>query len=62
MQQYIEITKLYIAPAEKEQFCNSLEAVTTRKSRKCHNFSDYSLNDIEMTFKITGKMSNNYFS
>ena len=62
MQQDIEITKLNIVPAEKEPFYNSLEAETTRKSRKCHNFSDYSLNDLEMTFKVIGKMSNNYFS
>ena len=56
------MTKSYIVPAEKEPFYNSLEAATTRKSRKCHNFSDYSLNDLEMTFKVIGKMSNNYFS
>ena len=32
------------------------------KIKKSHNFSDYNLNDLEMTLKVIGKMSNNYFS
>ena len=31
------------------------------KIKKSQNFSDYKLIDLEMTFKVIGKMSNNYF-
>ena len=32
------------------------------KIKKKSQFSDYNLNDLKMTLKVIGKMSNNYFS
>ena len=36
------------------QFCSN----NCMKIKKSHNFSEYNLNDLEMTLKVIGKMSN----
>ena len=54
------MTKLYCT-CIKGAILLQLVAVAAQKSRKCHNLSDYSLNDLDMTLKVIGKMSNKYF-
>ena len=59
--QDIEIPKLFSSCIERAilgQFGSSY----CMKIKKTHNFSDYNLNDLGMTLKVIGKMSNNYFS
>ena len=58
--QDIEITKLCIT-CIKGAILVQFESSNSIKSIKCHNYSGYSLNDLEMTFKVIGKCPTTIF-